>query len=76
MLEDDEEEEEIISAVDNAIVSPSLVVESSNGSSELMSAATNADIRSHVSLPSQEDINEAILEQKKRLLVDRFAPML
>lgn len=36
------------------------------------SAESDANIRSHVALPSQQEINAAIVEQKKKMLMERL----
>ena len=45
---------------------------SSGGARENYSAESDANIRSHVSLPSQQEINAAIVEQKKKMLMERL----
>jgi hypothetical protein len=42
------------------------------GARENYSAESDANIRSHVSLPSQQEINAAIVEQKKKMLMERL----
>ena len=45
---------------------------SGGGARENYSAESDANIRSHVSLPSQQEINAAIVEQKKKMLMERL----
>lgn len=44
----------------------------SGSSAREYSAESDANIRSHVSLPSQQEINAAIVEQKKKMLMERL----
>lgn len=65
LLEEDSEEddEEVLPWANVAPIS----------SDRELSAESDANILSHVALPSQEEINQAIVEQKKKLLVERLA---
>ena len=60
ILEDDDEEDIVIDNSNN------------NNNNNNMSTLDNPDIKSHVNIPSQEDINKVIMEQKKKMLMDKL----
>ena len=80
LLEENSDEEEELGLpavpppeyVDNNGDSESGSSSSSSGARENYSAESDANIRSHVSLPSQQEINAAIVEQKKKMLMERL----
>ena len=36
------------------------------------SAATDASVKAHVEVPSQDDISLLVIEEKKRILIEKF----
>ena len=68
ILEDDDEEDIVI---DNHITNDN-ISDNNNDNNNNMSTLDNPDIKSHVNIPSQEDINKVIMEQKKKILMEKL----